>query len=1644
MGGEPVVSFSNGADFVHALLNETYYHVSVQDRSDCYDPQLPLCTKDDYAGFYTDCWDGVRSAFFSKLRPGSCQGGFDLPAPIFNLPCNISCDDGSYLPIGANRCESCPAGTFSIGGGARIEVWKDWPPGISARSYCLGRFNESILPGCAPWQMEDTEYVSGNITHNQVSVVEISFELVRPGHVTFRWKVEAELCSYSDCDGFYARLNGKQVVNFTSVAPWTTSTFELPKGSHVLLLAYSKDFSVSKGADAAFVNLLEVEGMSFADSFCTPCARGKFSPAGAAQCSLCSNNTASNLEGTPDRCETCPSGKYALIGASVCQDRPLCDDTHKETLFSDCDWVNGTFKRYQRQVWIDPHICQGGVGLDRDVLVDCAPCQRGFHRTPGNGDCVGCDNGQALNGDTCVNCPTGTYAHKVFDISRWDTWPDWVHHSTQRPLSATLEHSCEGQGCLGDWRLMGSYVDSGIGHAFPARLILNFTVDVEAIPSYISYNTSFDCPNGCTLSVSNVGPNKTVLRTDFVYGHDGRSFMRLMESGIHSFIFSFDGFANFVTNSAVGVVRISEIRLSGARDGSAFECLPCRNGTASGAGQDFCMRCPPGTYSKGNQSWPCLPCTDNQVSSGWESWNCTECKRGTRANADNTLCVSDCTFSASAQTSFNLQQLDSSSTMYGPLYDLNQHVYYMSLCHKVPFAESPCVDANGDKVDARICQITNEFTGYAVGDLLEFVPFDAAHEREGFNLSFTGGSFCGNGVQRRANVTFMCDPDAGRGFPDVPHGHSNVETTPCMYEFVWSSQYACPVCTERDYVAVVSDCDLSTLKQQVTYVWRERPKRCIGGVDLPPNHEQDCVVSTTSCELGMYAGGDGTVCTPAEPGKFSIGNGERVIIDEAIPLKFENGCQGAGCTPWTVVRGGILKSGLVASTLRTTRTFLRDGQFEFEFKYSGGDNSVFEVRMDDTVILSQKGERIMVAYETLRVPVSKGLHAFEWIVRGGAIATASARDHMVLLRNITFYNSRFAPLTPTECPGGFEQPIFGKAFCSRCKVNTWAAPGTASCQNCPDEQYSLQGARSCTGRDPCAKFVDYELFSTPCSSGQRVEFWDALPPFHCFVSGPDSQKPLNETKTCGPHDCPPGLYLSEAGHCSACPKGMAYVGSKCEAAKAGYAAVPIVSYFSGVSSLPTLGPEWSTNCSGLCGTPGWRVRSSAIESGFHGDEEVDSVLSLRATFTYDGYISFTYTAESDVDGLDFFVDGERQDVFRPSSHSDLVRTEVTKGSHVFMWVYHQTERHEGRVSLSQMILAGVEGGGSEMVRCPAGTYSDVDMSSECKPCARGFANNLDGQTSCQPCPLNQFQPHMGQSSCQTCASGSSTSQKGSTFCSTPCVYSSNGKQWDLSGIGKTLLGPIRSPVLNDGKEYLLQLCEPMQSVGQCSDDYGQPVISYVCELDTMTKTGVSGGSSMTIGLWEGTEQLSLEFFGGSNDGCDAGETRTTRVVFTCNHLAEHVASVNLVYADGPCHRVFEVSALEGCRTCNGTFGLNSNLNSTNLDYSATVGECTSGSRDVTFLRVSPCNGPQVYTQRMSCTSSVQLPWLAVLAVLGVLGLLVAGIIFLCYRNRKIHSQYSMLLSQKDGNPMEDMNSTRSTNSLVESSVDQETPLPETL
>jgi hypothetical protein len=131
---------------------------------------------------------------------------------------------------------------------------------------------------------------------------------------------------------------------------------------------------------------------------------------------------------------------------------------------------------------------------------------------------------------------------------------------------------------------------------------------------------------------------------------------------------------------------------------------------------------------------------------------------------------------------------------------------------------------------------------------------------------------------------------------------------------------------------------------------------------------------------------------------------------------------------------------------------------------------------------------------------------------------------------------------------------------------------------------------------------DYQILRTPCGDNNishSVASW--LEPRICDnTTALAVELPVPQPQTCG--DCAPGYYRTSTFECVPCANGTVRSGNSgesCSTCPSGTAAVKILSL---VHFDNWLNYE-STGCNGVCGSSGWRMRSSYIDSGVgHGSQ----------------------------------------------------------------------------------------------------------------------------------------------------------------------------------------------------------------------------------------------------------------------------------------------------------------------------------------------------------------------------------------------------------------------------------------------------------
>jgi hypothetical protein len=104
---------------------------------------------------------------------------------------------------------------------------------------------------------------SGPITHRQQSFMESVF--YGPGKLSFWWKVGSE----PGYDFLRVSVNGSTIYSASGVVPWQYRIIYLTNGAHVVRWTYSKDVSLDRNGDTAWLDLVQFSGPPYFTNWMT-------------------------------------------------------------------------------------------------------------------------------------------------------------------------------------------------------------------------------------------------------------------------------------------------------------------------------------------------------------------------------------------------------------------------------------------------------------------------------------------------------------------------------------------------------------------------------------------------------------------------------------------------------------------------------------------------------------------------------------------------------------------------------------------------------------------------------------------------------------------------------------------------------------------------------------------------------------------------------------------------------------------------------------------------------------------------------------------------------------------------------------------------------------------------------------------------------------------------------------------------------------------------------------------------------------------------------------------------------------------------------------------------------------------------------
>eukprot|EP00027_Filamoeba_sp_ATCC50430_P003364 CAMPEP_0168563142 /NCGR_PEP_ID=MMETSP0413-20121227/12519_1 /TAXON_ID=136452 /ORGANISM="Filamoeba nolandi, Strain NC-AS-23-1" /LENGTH=942 /DNA_ID=CAMNT_0008594657 /DNA_START=76 /DNA_END=2904 /DNA_ORIENTATION=+ len=826
------------------------------------------CVDDDIGVKFSDCdpTGTTRSLVYFWKPPATCLGG-TLPAPITGVPCALTCSEGTYLNVSDNfSCRSCPAGTFSVGGGKKWTDWNYLPAQFN--TYCAATNNQKY---CRPWRLNGDNIDSGNNYgyDNLESNLELRVKLVRNGTIRFQYKVSAE----QNYDGLQFFVDGVRAF-FKYNTDWVPYNQTVAAGYHTFLWKYYKDRSITVGEDKATIKMIHVDGTTYAVTECEECDLGFYNPTtGASECLACPSGNFSDITGATS-CQKCPAGTYSFPGSYKCYPARTCNNATNspDVTWNQTNCVDGV--RTVSYQWIQPMTCSGSgnLTLPPSYNVTCTPgdpCPAGTYRDASTAGCRYCELGTASDGTTqCADCPAGQSASsRIAYFTKWQ-YPSWPQGT------GTFSTSCAGSDCLtSGWRFGEWFTDSGSGHGQDAKSTLSLAINAySGAMVYFNYSLQCHSDDSVLLSVDDVlvtelqctnsTCNAPWTVTSFVlkdYDNDEIADVvnNTISSQLHPYAFPANRTFNVqwsyvkrsdATNNSCDRILISGIKIDGVAVGNAGagSCQPCKAGSSAQAKSSECTLCVPGTTSSADRT-KCEACTGNTFADFDGTPQCAACGAPTVSSNSASSCEYNCsvviltnsaantsrTYNFSPIKDFNITYLDSPEGG-----NTTEYKFSGSLCGWSSQCGYP--SQGGGSIHAYVCQNTAGL----LTNLGKVAAFKEINYTTGNNVTAPGILFDFSQGDIKANqtcrtsLTLYCDPSSSVVAPSVSSMSLN---TSCNLNLTWTSKYACPVCTANDYGVAYGNCNGGS--QTVTYY--QVNSFCYGGYPLPVPTSQDCEEKVT-------------------------------------------------------------------------------------------------------------------------------------------------------------------------------------------------------------------------------------------------------------------------------------------------------------------------------------------------------------------------------------------------------------------------------------------------------------------------------------------------------------------------------------------------------------------------------------------------------------------------------------------------------------------------------------------------------------------------------------------------------------------------------------------------------------------------------
>lgn len=184
-----------------------------------------------------------------------------------NLPANTTLEAIFSITL----ADEIPSGTiidlnFNLSAGPYTAVKSFYPKvGIIIEDFETGNFEafDWYSGGNQPWQITTQDPYqgvysarSGGITHSQTSELKLDLFTATDDSISFYRRVSCEDGSSNNYDYLAFFIDGNEMERWDGEVAWSKVSYPVPMGQHTFTWRYSKDGSVSSGADAAWIDYI--------------------------------------------------------------------------------------------------------------------------------------------------------------------------------------------------------------------------------------------------------------------------------------------------------------------------------------------------------------------------------------------------------------------------------------------------------------------------------------------------------------------------------------------------------------------------------------------------------------------------------------------------------------------------------------------------------------------------------------------------------------------------------------------------------------------------------------------------------------------------------------------------------------------------------------------------------------------------------------------------------------------------------------------------------------------------------------------------------------------------------------------------------------------------------------------------------------------------------------------------------------------------------------------------------------------------------------------------------------------------------------------------------------------------------------------